>query len=115
MPTPTTLKIVWALAVLWASGFLEPRVANWAVTVVPIFSPSTSAIAVGKVSSPEVARAMVRPTVAEEDCTITVKMVPIETQSRMPPRVSVEKVVKKEMNWGSDLMGVSPCFITAMP
>ena len=77
--------------------------------------PSTRAIAVGKLKRPEVAKAIVRPTVAEEDCTITVTRAPMPTQSRIPPMDSVEKVVKKLIKRGSVLMGVRPCFITDMP
>ena len=44
------------------------------------------------------ARVIVRPTVAEEDCTIMVTSAPIATHRKIPPKLSVENLVKNAID-----------------
>ena len=110
-----TLNMVWARAARWALMLLEPMVASSAVMVVPIFSPSTRAMAPGKVSNPWLARVMVRPMVADEDCTMKVRPAPTTTHSSSPPTELGSNLVKNARNVGSLLIGESPSFMTVIP
>ncbi len=80
---PSRLKSRCTLAARLAS-VEAPMAAMLAVTVVPIFSPRTSAHAVWKSMSPWTASVMVIAIVALEDCRSIVTAVPMATTSSMP-------------------------------
>ncbi len=76
--TPMTLNSTCAAAACLAL-LLDPIHAITAVMVVPMLSPRRMGIAASRPKSPWVAMAMVRPTVAELDCTSMVRPAPAIT------------------------------------
>ena len=79
--TPNTLNTVCARAALFAETFATAA-AILAVIVVPMFSPSTRAAAIGKGIQPKLTMTRVRAMVAEDDCSNIVRTVPMPRKSR---------------------------------
>ena len=88
---PMTLKRKWALAARLALT-LVPREASHAVTVVPIFSPRTTAAEILKAiygsapNHPFHAHVMVMAIAAEDDCTRRVSKIPAMRNRMVDPK-----------------------------
>lgn len=71
---------VWAIAILSVSPLGKPsdtnKPANHIVPVVPMFAPSTHAMAAGKGTAPDATRAMIAVVDREDDCQSKVITIP---------------------------------------
>ena len=97
--TPKTLNTVCALAALFADTFATAA-AIFAVIVVPIFSPSTIAVAMSKGIHPAFTITSVKAIVALEDCRTIVSSVPISTKINTEPYPNPAQCCRNESTSG---------------